>query len=83
MAEPKFKWKSWDLISDDRGFWWWEKPTTRLVTVKYNDPSNPGLEYETQLSHEGDTTTIARHTTYADALIKHKWYTTTYGLKKR
>ena len=86
MSEPKFKWKSWDLVSDDRT-WFWSKPTMRLVTTQM--PKNDGtVEYVTELfGGESSTITqkieICRCYSYFDAILKHKWYTMKYDLKKK
>ncbi len=75
------KWMSKAVVSDNRR--WWKNPTIILVTAKYEDLDNLNLEYETQLTYYGNTTPIARHKTYIDAMIAHKWYTMKYKLKKR
>ena len=86
MSEPKFKWKSWDLVSDDRT-WFWSKPTMRLITAQLSKEDGT-FEYVTELfSGEGRSMDqkieLCRCYTYFDATLNHKWYTMKYDLKKR
>ena len=81
MAEPKFKWKSWNMESNDRG--WFKKPNMRLITGQLKEPDNNGLEYNTKLMINDHLCFELQHRTYADAIMNHHFYAAKYELKKK